>query len=267
MARVKPIPAIAALAALVTLSALASGRGEGWLGVVLPGRSLDLAPEIPGQVREVYVREGEAVRRGQTVAVLDAAHDRQELVMAETGLRAAETQVARARLELAEAENRLAGRRDMPDAFPREEIRRTEIQKELAQTDLEGARARVEEQRARVVQARDRLAKAGIRAPADGVITRRYAEPGALAGPGQPVAHFIADGRKIVRFAAPPEQARSLRTAGRVTVASADGRRATAVLEPVSREVDPPTGMVILVAVLEPAAGIEPGSVVRVHPA
>lgn len=267
MARVKPIPAIAALAALVTLSALASGRGPGWLGVVLPARSLDLAPEIPGQVREVYVREGEAVRRGQTIAVLDAAHDRQELAMAETGLRAAETQVSRARLELAEVENRLTARRAMPDAFPREEIRRTEIQKEVAQTDLEGARARVEEQRARVVQARDRLAKAAIRAPEDGVITRRYAEPGALAGPGQPVAHFIAGGRRIVRFAAPPEQARSLRTGGRVILASADGRSATAVLDPVSREVDPPSGMVILVAVLDSAAGIEPGSVVRVRPA
>jgi len=157
-----------------------------WLGVVLPRQSLDLAPEIAGQVERVSVREGDAVRRGQIVAVLDSAHDRQELAMAEVALRAAEAEVSRSRLELADAENRLSSRQAMPDAFPREEIRRAEIQKQMAAVHLEGTQALADQQRARVAQARDRLDHAQVRAPADGVVTRRYAEPGALAGPGQP---------------------------------------------------------------------------------
>ncbi|HYC92894.1 MAG TPA: efflux RND transporter periplasmic adaptor subunit [Thermoanaerobaculia bacterium] len=239
-------------------------RHEGWLGVVLPRQSLDLAPEIAGQVEQVHVRIGDPVRRGQTVATLRAAHDRQELVITEDGLRAAEAEVSRVQLELAEAENRLSSRLAMPDAFPKEEIRRAEIQKEMAAVRLEGARAAAAAQRARVVQARDRLAKAEVRAPADGTVTRRYVEAGGLAGPAQPIVRLIGDSRLIVRFAVPPEEARSLRAEGRVQIA-VDAGNVPAVIEWVSPEIDPPSGMVILVAVLDPPSRVKPGSVVRVH--
>jgi RND family efflux transporter MFP subunit len=238
-------------------------RDAGWLGVVLPRQSLDLAPEIAGQVEQVYVREGDPVRRGQTVALLDAAQDRQELAIAEVNLRAAEAEVSRSRLDLADAENRLASRLAMPDAFPKEEIRRSEIQKQMAEANLEGARARAAAQQARLVQARDRASKAEIRASADGTVARRYLEPGALAGPGQPVVRLISDGRLIVRFAVSPEEARALRPAMPVRIG--DGRL-PAIIEWVAPEVDPPSGMVMLVALLDPRVRLKPGSVVRVHP-
>lgn len=241
------------------------GREAAWLGVVLPRQSLDLAPEIPGQLEQVLVQEGDTVHRGETIAVLGAAHGRQELAMAELSLRAAEAEISRSRLELADAENRLSSRMAMPDAFPREDIRRAEIQKQMAEVDLEGARARAEEQRARVAQARDRLDKAQVRAPAGGTVTRRYLEPGALSGPGQPVVRLIGDDSLIVRFAAPPNQARSLRAAMRVGVTT-DDSSVPAVIESVSSEIDPPSGMVILVAALDPLTRIKPGSVVRVRP-
>lgn len=244
--------------------AASAARDAGWLGVILPRQSVDLAPEIPGRVEQVYVREGDAVRRGQIVAMLESAHDLQELAMAEVGLRAAEADVARSRLELADADNRLTSRLAMPDVFPKEEIRRAEIQKQMAGVNLEGMQARVEEQRARVAQARNRLDHAQVRAPADGTVTRRYAERGALAGPGQPVVRIIGDDRLIVRFAAPPDQARSMRAAMRVGV-TADDAPVPAVIESVSSEVDPPSGMVIVVAGFDPAVRIKPGSVVRVH--
>lgn len=242
----------------------AGRRDTAWLGVVLPRQTLDLAPEIPGQVEQVFVKEGDPVRRGQTVARLGAGHDRQELAMTEVGLLAAEAEVSRSRLELADAENRRSSRLAMPDAFPKEEIRRAEIQEQMATVNLEGARARAAEQRARVAQARDRMAKAEVRAPADGTVARRYVDPGALAGPGQPVVRLIGDGSLIVRFAAPPEQARSLRAAARLWIATEQGS-VPARIESVSPEVDPPSGMVIVVATLDPVAGVKPGEVVRVR--
>lgn len=240
-------------------------QDAGFLGVVLPRQSVDVAPEIAGRIEQVHVREGDAVRRGQTVAVVGVAEDRQELAMTEANLRAAEAEVSRYRLELADAENHLSRRLAIPEAFPQEEIRQAEIHKQMAEVNLEGARARIAEQRARVAQSRDRLAKAEVRAPADGTVARRYLEPGALAGPGQPVVRLISRDSLIVRFAAPPEQARSLRPAERVMV-EAGGAGLPAVIERVSPEVDSPSGMVILVAVLDPLARIKPGSVVRVHP-
>jgi multidrug efflux pump subunit AcrA (membrane-fusion protein) len=153
----------------------------------------------------------------------------------------------------------------MPDAFPKEEIRRSEIQKQMAEANLESARARAAAQQARLTQARDLASKSEIRTPSDGTVARRYVDPGSLAGPGQPVVRLISDERLIVRFAVPPEEARSLRAAMPVGIVIGGGRL-PAIIEWVSPEVDPPSGMVILVAVLDPASRLKPGSVVRVHP-
>lgn len=239
---------------------------EGFLGVVLPRQTVDVAPEIAGRIEQVYVREGDPVRRGQTVAVLALSEIRQEVEMAEAGLRAIEAEVARSRLELADAGNRLARRESFPEAFPEEELRQAEIQKDMAETNLEAAQARASEQRSRLAQSRGKLARAEVRAPADGTVARRYLEPGALSGPGQPVVRLIGGGSLIVRFAAPPEQARSLSASDPVRVETG-GHSLRAVVEQVSPEVDPPSGMVILVATLDPSSGpVKPGSVVRVHP-
>ena len=240
-------------------------RDAGFLGVVLPRQSVDVAPEISGRVEQVHVREGDPVRRGQTVAVLGLSEVRQEVEMTEANLRAAEAEVARSKLELADADNRLSRRLSFPEAFPEEEMRQAEIQKQMGQANLEAAQARVSEQRARVAQARGKLAKAQVRASADGTVARRYLEPGALAGPGQPIVRLISGGSLIVRFAAPPELARSL-SAGETVLVEAGGTDLPAVIEQVSPEIDPPSGMVILVATLDPAARARPGAVVRVHP-
>jgi RND family efflux transporter MFP subunit len=228
---------------------------------------VDVAPEIAGRIEQIHVREGDRVRRGQTVAVLGLAEIQQEVTMTEASLRAIEAEVSRSRLELSDAENRLARRLSFPEAFPEEEMRQAEIQKQMAQAGLEAAQARVSEQRARVSQARGKLAKAAVRAPADGTVARRYLEPGALTGPGQPIVRLISGVSLIVRFAAPPEQARSL-NAGEPVLVELGGTDLPAVIEQVSPEVDPPSGMVILVAILDPAAhaAVKPGLVVRVHP-
>ncbi|HWN44771.1 MAG TPA: efflux RND transporter periplasmic adaptor subunit [Thermoanaerobaculia bacterium] len=251
-----------------------SERDEGFLGVVLPRQSVDVAPEIAGRIEQIHVREGDRVRRGQTVAVLGLAEIQQEVTMTEANLRAVEAEVSRSRLELADADNRLSRRLSFPEAFPQEEMRQAEIQKQMAQASLEAAQARASEQRARVAQARGKLARAAVRAPADGTVARRYLEPGALAGPGQPIVRLISGVSLIVRFAAPPEQARSL-SAGQPVLVEIGEVDLPARIEQVSPEVDPPSGMVILVAVLDPAANaadtadtagrVKPGSVVRVR--
>jgi multidrug resistance efflux pump len=115
-----------------------------------------------------------------------------------------------------------------------------------------------------VVQVQGKLARTEIRSPADGKVSRRYLEAGALAGPGEPIVRLISSGDLIVRFAVPPEQARALSSAQPVLV-QAEGAELRATIEQVSPEVDPPSGMVLLVAKLEERAPVKPGSVVRVR--
>jgi RND family efflux transporter MFP subunit len=241
-----------------------AARDEGFLGVILPRQSVDVASEIPGRLEWVHVREGDPVRRGQTVATLDRAEIRQELEMAQASLRAEDAEVARRKVDLEQAENLLSRRLAIPESFPKEQIRQAELQKKAAQADLEAAQARSAEQRARVAQAQGKLGRAEIRSPADGTVARRYLEAGALAGPGQPIVRLISAGDLIVRFAVPPEQARTLASAQPVTI-HVEGAALPATIEQVSPEVDPPSGMVLLVAKLDAGARVKPGSVVRVR--
>ena len=245
-------------------------RNAGFLGVVLPRQSVDVAAEISGRLEWIQVREGDAVRRGQMVAALDQGEIRQELAMALAGLRAAEAEVSRQKVELDQAENLLSRRLALPDFFPKEQIRQAELQKQGTQADLEAAQARRGEQKAHTAQVQERLAHTEIRSPADGIVSRRYLEVGALAGPGQPILRLISAGDLIVRFAAPPERARSLAPSQSVTV-DLEGTTLPARIEQVSPEVDPPSGMVLLVAALNARATgghpVKPGSVVRVYPA
>lgn len=238
----------------------------GFLGVILPRQSVDVASEVEGRLLAIHVREGDRVRRGGAIATLDRAQIQRDLEMAQAGLRAAEAEVARRRVELKEADNRLARRLSIPESFPREEIQQAELQKQAAQADLDSALARTAEQRARVAQTQGRVARSEVRAPADGTVSRRYLEPGALAGPGQPIVRLISAGDLIVRFAVPPERARSL-TAGQRVEVEVEGTALPlpATLEQVSPEVDPPSGMVLLVASLGSGARVQPGSTVRVH--
>jgi RND family efflux transporter MFP subunit len=241
-----------------------SVRNEGFLGVVLARQSVDVTSEIPGRLEWVHVREGDPVHRGQTVATLDRGEIRQELEMARASLRAEEAEVSRQRVELEQAENLLSRRLAVPESFPKEQIRQAELQKRAVQADLEAAQARSAEQRARVAQVQGKLARAEVKAPADGTVARRYLEAGALAGPGQPIVRLISTGDLIVRFAVPPEQARPLVPKQPVTVES-EGAALQATIEQVSPEVDPPSGMVLLVAALDTGARVKPGSVVRVR--
>jgi RND family efflux transporter MFP subunit len=250
--------------------AIQTRRDQGFLGVVLPRRSVDVAAEIPGRIEWIHVREGDVVRRGQAVATLDRGETRQELAMALAGLHAAEAEVSRHQVELDQAENLLSRRLALPDFFPKEQIRQAELQKQGAQADLEAAQARRGEQQAQVAQVREKLGHAEVRSPVDGTVARRYLEVGALAGTGQPIVRLISAGDLIVRFAAPPERARSLASSQPVTV-ELEGAALPARIEQVSPEIDPPSGMVLLVAALDAGAAgmrpVKPGSVVRVYPA
>jgi RND family efflux transporter MFP subunit len=246
-----------------------AGADAGFLGVILPRQSVDVESETEGRIERIAVREGDLVHRGQTVATLDRGQIQRDLEMAEASLRGAEADVSGRRVELEQADNVLSRRMAIPESFPKEEITHAELQKKAAQANLDSALARAAEQRARVSQVRGSLAKTDVRAPADGRVSRRYLEPGALTGPGQPIVRLISSQDLIVRFAVPPERARSLSASQPVTV-EIGGASIPATIEQISPEVDPPSGMVLMVAVLDPrfqgARGAEPGSAVRVHP-
>jgi len=160
--------------------------------VDIEGGLVDIAARVAGIVEEVLVQEGDTVTTGQVLARQeddDARLQRNRV--------AAQFQQAEAQLPILEVQF---------DAAVREEERLRRLTSEdavsvqafeQAQDRTKQLQAQVEAQRSAIALARAQLAEANfqvelhtIRAPADGVIVRRYANPGSGASTFNVTAMF-----------------------------------------------------------------------------
>jgi HlyD family secretion protein len=158
-------------------AAIAAGK------VDVEGGVVEVAARHPGVVREVLVHEGDTVRRGQILARLE---DREALLAAAT----ARATVAQARSQLAVAEVALRTARREHERLTRLAPSGLVTRQQLDQAadSVSNAEAQLAAQRAAVETSEAQLAQAVygadltiIRAPLDGRILRRYANPGAGA--------------------------------------------------------------------------------------
>lgn len=232
---------------------------KGWIGVLVARESVDVTAESPGRVLAVHVQIGDQVRRGDRIATLDTRVVAQDLEMARSSLRAAEAEERRSADELAEARARNERRQANPDFFSKEDLAEVALQAKTAAAAYEVAQARVAEQRSRIRQLEAGLARNEVRAPFDGRVAERFADAGALVGPGTSVVRLISAGDLLVRAAVPPEEARELRvgTPVTVTVRTQGGLRLPGTVERVAPEVDAASQMVLIEVRLSPSPEME----------
>lgn len=240
--------------------------------MILSSEAVDVTADSPGRLAAVYVEIGDRVTRGDRLASLDPRLVAQDLEMARSALRAAEADAGRADAELSEARARWDRRRKNPEIFSGEDLAESELRVKTATSALEVSRARVAEQRARVRQLETSVGQTDVRAPFDGQVAERFADPGALVGPGTPVLRLISGGDLRVRAAVPPDDARTLAPGTAVTARVRDltlevpGR-----VERISPGVDTASQMVFVEIRLEPApdvaARLQTGLVVDVRKA
>ncbi|MGE0441837.1 MAG: efflux RND transporter periplasmic adaptor subunit [Gemmatimonadales bacterium] len=161
-------------------------------GTVRAVRRADLATRMMARIETVGVRAGDRVRAGQVLATL------------ERGAVTAAGSQAQAGLDLATSNLRRMERLYADSAIP------------VAQ--LEAARAAFEQARGQAGAATAELQYTAITAPFAGVVTGRYADPGDLAAPGQPILVVEdASAREIV-VGAPEPVADGIARGQRITV-------------------------------------------------
>ncbi len=139
-------------------------------GSLAPVTQSIVKSEVAAQVREVLVREGEVVKKGQVIARLDTADLQQKLNERSSALRASEAQLEMANTTLNNS-NALLSRRVV-----------SPVANEQAQSQHRVAAANVEASRAQVAQARKALAEANIVAPIGGIIGTRAVNGGDRVG-------------------------------------------------------------------------------------
>ena len=254
-------------------------------GRVRPPARPQLGASISGTVRQVLVREGDRVERGQLLVRIDDAEQSAALAQARAALTTAE---ARARSTFEQAELRVEqANRDLARARALESqgaisARELEVAEQAAadaQSELDVARARggtsgsaplaeVARSRAEVSAAEARRALTRIMAPASGTVLVRAVEPGDAVVPGQMILDLALDGPTELIAQAREENLPDLRP-GAPAMASADAfpsQLFVARLDRISPVVDRAQGTVELrFSVPDPPTYLRPDMTISIN--
>jgi RND family efflux transporter MFP subunit len=230
---VAPGPAVArqAQAAAAVPRVTTDGRrggDPGFLGVVLSGESVAIEPKAEGRILAVLVHAGDHVAQGAIIAQLDRSVRDQD--------------VRSARAAFADASSRFARRAALatgPDPA-------------VTAEELDAARSQLAQERARLAAVTAALAETQIAAPFEGTVAEIYLAPGALAGPGRPVARVVSQGQLQVRFAMPEQGAAPVVAGAPIDVEITSlGLLARGIVTGVNPEVDSSSRMIFAAARLD----------------
>ncbi len=158
-------------------------------GTVHSRESAVVSAQVMGRIQQVLVREGDNVRAGQTLVVLDDAALRAQSEQAQAGVRAAENAQAVAQSSAALAASTLSRYKQLESqkSVSPQEMDEVSRRAEAAAAGLEAARAQTDAARAQENGARTLLGYTHMVAPFAGIVTARMADPGTMAAPGVPL--------------------------------------------------------------------------------
>ena len=161
-------------------------------GNFAPAQQMNFASENSGRVTRVLVDEGSYVRRGQTLAII-------------------KTDVLSIDLETAQAayQNALRDKQRYENAFQTGGV--TQQQVDQAKLTLENAAARV-------AQARIRVSDANIKSSINGIVNKRYIEPGAVVNPGTQLFELVDVSRLKLAITVNETQVAALKVGDKVDV-------------------------------------------------
>ncbi len=234
-------------------------------------READLLAQDEGRLMEVMADLGQRVKQGELLAKLDATRlrkqieqDRAEARTLEAGAKQAEVMRQAAEVELQrQSELRkegLGSLRDYDRARFNLEAYKIEIVKATAEFDRAKAKAEDDE---------IRLARMDIRAPFDGIVSRRYARVGQSLLRDEKILRLTELHPLLVRFTVPESARHATQTGAMVEVFPADASSSASKARVVrtSMVVDAASGSLECTAQLvEPVAvGLVPGMAVDVR--
>lgn len=189
--------------------------GRGWDGVVEAVRRSDLAAQTAGRVTTVVVDVNDRVKQGDVLLRITAVEQ-------DAGASAARAQLRASEASATEAEQTyrryaaLAGGQFV-----------SKLQLDQVRAARDAAVAARDAARANVAQAAQQSQYTVVRAPFDGVVSRRDVEPGETVAPGTPLVGVYAPDALRIEVAVPQTAADAIRRDPRAHVRLPDGREVT----------------------------------------
>ncbi len=167
----------AAIAPKSPYVAIANGKAD------VEGGVIQVAARTSGIVRDVLVQEGDDVTKGQVLARLEDDEPRLQAESAAADTRQAQAQIPVLEVQLSTARRELARLQGLvaTNFVAGQKIDQAQDAVRQAQAGIEAQQAAIGASKAKYNQSRYNQELTIIRAPADGRIVRRYANPGAGA--------------------------------------------------------------------------------------
>jgi RND family efflux transporter MFP subunit len=158
-------------------------------GTVRAALSAQLATQVMGTITRVNVKEGDHVRRGEVLVSIDEAQQQAAYAGAKAGLQASQESIAAADADYALAESTMKRYQMLFDkkSVSPQEYDEVKTRLAAAQARRDAAHAGRSQAEAGVSQAGTAMSFTKVRAPFDGVVIAKLAEPGAMAAPGVPL--------------------------------------------------------------------------------
>ncbi len=223
-------------------------------GTVVAEQQVQVASRLMGYIREIRVREGDMVKAGQLLLVIDPADIQGGVDQARAGAAQAEAALADAQADYTRFTNLYKD-----ESVAKQQYDKIKLQYRVAQAGAAAARAGLN-----TALAQRRYAE--VRAPIDGVVTQKLASAGDLAAPGRPLL-ALENARKLqVQTAVSDETYAQLKFGNRVEVAI-DGR-SEAVQATIARLVpaaDPISHTHLVKLDLPAVTGLRSGAFARVR--
>jgi RND family efflux transporter, MFP subunit len=237
-------------------------------GEFLPFQSVTIHAKVTGFVDHVDVDRGSVVKKGQLLATLDAPELRAQQAEAEAKVQNAESQRAAAEAKLEGALStyeKLKAASATPGVIAGNELIQAEKIVDAARAQIRAVEGTIKAAQAGAQVVRDMETYLQVTAPFNGVITERFAHPGALVGPGGgAAAMFQLEQTTRLRLvvAVPESEVGGIVRGSRVpfTVSAYPGQTFTGVVSRASHSVDPKTRtMAVEMDVMNPKGALAAG--------
>ena len=172
-----------------TVAAVDAGTGPQTVlnasGYVTAQRQATVASKVTGAIIEVLFEEGQKVKKGDILAKVDPSNIKTGLALAEAQLRVAKDGLTETKTQLDQSERDLTRIHSLAtnNVVSPAEVERVQAQVDLLHATMERLRSEVTVAERQIATWQQQLEDTIIRAPFDGVVVAKSAQPGEIISP------------------------------------------------------------------------------------
>ena len=163
------------------------------VGNLIGAATVEVVPKVSGRLQTIFVRLGDPVRKGQTLAKVEDREIREQVRQADASFEVAAATIRQREADLKFAETNLDRSRNLfqRQLLPKQTLDDAEARYQAAAAQLDLARAQFQQARARLDELQITLSNTSIPSPVDGFVAKRNLDPGAFASQNSPIVAVV----------------------------------------------------------------------------